>query len=321
MTAYLSRRVAWAVAVVAVVTMITFAIFFLLPSGDPAARFAGREATPAAVQAINRELGLNHPWYIQYLLFDKHLFLGDQYGWPGLGFSYDTHESILSQLQTRAPRTLSVAVGAIVIWLVLGVTIGTLSAVRRRSIWDRLGTVFTLIGVSVPVFWLGLLSLYLFWQTLHLLPGTGYVAFTSNPVQWFLHLLQPWIVLALMYSAWYARMTRASLRDILEKDYIRTARGNGHTEFTVVVKHGLRSAITPLVTMLGMDVALLVGGTVVVETIFNIQGIGFWVVQAVVNQDFPVVVAVVVVGAIAVVIFNLIVDIAYAFLDPRVRLD
>jgi peptide/nickel transport system permease protein len=207
------------------------------------------------------------------------------------------------------------------VWLLLGITIGTLSAAKRRTIWDKLGTGFTLIGVSVPVFWLGLLSLYFFWQKLHLLPGTGYVPFTTSPVQWFLHLLQPWIVLALMYSAWYARMTRGSLGETLDQDYIRTARGNGYGEFTVVVKHGLRAAMTPLVTMLGMDVALLVGGTVVVETIFNIQGIGYWVVQSVVNEDFPVVVAVVVVGAIAVVIFNLLVDLAYAFLDPRVRLD
>ncbi|HEY5261114.1 MAG TPA: ABC transporter permease, partial [Solirubrobacteraceae bacterium] len=316
----LIRRVAWAALVVAVVTLITFAIFFLLPSGNPAARFAGREATPATIHAINRELGLDHPWYVQYGLFTKHLVLGDQYGWPGLGFSYDSHESVLQQLKVRAPKTLSVALGAIVLWLVLGVSIGTVSAARPHSIWDKLGTGFALLGVSVPVFWLGLLSLYLFWQTLHVLPGTGYVPFATSPAQWFLHLVQPWAVLAFMYSAWYARMTRASLSETLKQDYVRTARGNGAGEFTVVVKHGLRAAITPVVTMLGMDIALLVGGTIVVETIFNIQGIGYWVVQSVVNEDFPVVVGVVVVGAVAVVIFNLIVDIAYAALDPRVRL-
>ncbi len=199
-------------------------------------------------------------------------------------------------------------------------SIGTLSVVRRRTIWEKAGTGFALLGVSVPVFWLGLLSLYLFWQTLHVLPGTGYVSFTSSPSGWFLHLLQPWVVLSLMYAAWYARMTRSALTETLQQDYIRTARGNGLSETVVVVKYGLRAAIAPLVTMLGMDVALLVGGTVVVETVFNIQGIGLWVVQSVVNEDFPVVVAVVVVGALAVVFFNLMVDIAYAFLDPRVRL-
>ena len=305
----------------AIVTLITFAIFYLLPAGDPAARFAGREATPATIAAIRRELGLSHPWYVQYGLFTKHLVFGDQYGWPGLGFSYDSHEPILQELKVRAPRTLSLALGAVVLWLLLGVSIGTLSAARPRSIWDKLGTGFALIGVSTPVFWLGLISLYIFWQTLHVLPGTGYVPFTTSPSQWFLHLLQPWVVLSLMYAAWYARMTRGSLSDTLEQDYIRTARGNGASEFSVVVKHGLRGAITPLATMLGMDVALLVGGTVVVETIFNIQGIGYWVIQSVVNEDFPVVVAVVLLGAMTVVIFNLIVDIAYAFLDPRVRLD
>lgn len=320
MISYIIRRVAWAILVVLVVTMITFSIFYLLPSGDPAARFAGREATPATVQAVRSQLGLNHPWYVQYGLFTKHLVLGDQYGWPGLGFSFDSRESILQEMEKRAPRTLSVAIGAIVLWLVLGVSIGTLSVVRRRTIWEKAGTGFALLGVSVPVFWLGLLSLYLFWQTLHVLPGTGYVSFTSSPSGWFLHLLQPWVVLSLMYAAWYARMTRSALTETLQQDYIRTARGNGLSETVVVLKYGLRAAIAPLVTMLGMDVALLVGGTVVVETVFNIQGIGLWVVQSVVNEDFPVVVAVVLVGALAVVFFNLVVDIAYAFLDPRVRL-
>ena len=170
MIVYLIRRVLWAFLVVLVVTMITFAIFFLLPSGDPAARFAGREATPATVNAIRSQLGLNHPWYVQYGLFTKHLILGDKYGWPDLGFSYNSREPIRQELEKRAPQTLSVAIGAIILWLLLGISIGTMSAVKRRSIWDKAVIGFALIGVSIPVFWLGLLALYLFWQTLHVLP-------------------------------------------------------------------------------------------------------------------------------------------------------
>jgi peptide/nickel transport system permease protein len=316
---YLARRLVWAGVVIFVVTLVTFAVFFLLPTGDPAYRFAGRQPDPQVIVQIRHEFGLDHPWYVQYGLYVKHLFLGDHYGWPGLGFSYDTRVPIRQELLARAPRTLSLAIGAAIVWLVTGIGIGVLSAIKPRSLVDRIGMGFALVGVSAPVFWLGLISLYVFWQTLHVLPGTGYVPFTRSPSQWFLHLVQPWIVLALLYAAFYARMTRGVMLETLKQDYIRTARAKGLSSHRVILKHGLRNGLLPIVTMLGIDLGLLLGGAIVTESVFNIQGLGYWVVNAVYTQDFPVVVAVVFVGACSVVLLNLLVDIAYVLLDPRVR--
>ena len=319
MTHYLVRRLFWAALVVFVVTLVTFAIFFLLPSGDPAYRFAGRQPDPQVIVQIRHELGLDHPWYVQYGLYVKHLFVGDRYGWPGLGFSYDTRVPIREELLTRAPRTLSLAIGAAIIWLVGGVAIGVVSAIRPRSIVDRVAMGFALVGISAPVFWLGLIALYVFWQKLHLLPGTGYVTFAQSPTGWFLHLVQPWFVLALLYAAFYARMTRGIMLETMAQDYIRTARSKGLSRSRVVLGHGLRNGILPILTMFGIDLGLLLGGAIVTESVFNIQGLGYWVVTAVSTQDFPVVVAVVFVGACSIVLLNLLVDIGYVLLDPRVR--
>ena len=319
MGAYFVRRMIWVVVVILVVTFITFAIFYLLPSGDPAIRFAGKSPTEETIQLVRENLGLDKPWIVQYWIFLKHLVTGDQYGWPGLGFSYDTRVAVIDELKEKAPRTLSLVVGAAIIWLIVGVAIGILSALKRRSIWDRLAMGFALFGISAPVFWLGIISLWLFWQKLGWLPGTGYTSFTDSPKDWFLHLVQPWCVLAMLYAAFYARMTRGNLLDTMGEDYIRTARAKGLPERKVVFKHGLRASLTPVVTIFGMDVALLIGGAVITETVFNIQGLGAWAVQSVFRSDFPAVVAVVLVGAICVAVMNLLVDLIYAYLDPRVR--
>jgi peptide/nickel transport system permease protein len=319
LTHYLIRRLLWAALVVFVVTLVTFGVFFLLPTGDPASRFAGRQPDPQVIAQIRHEFGLDHRWYVQYGLYVKHLFLGDRYGWPGLGFSYDTRVPIREELLTRAPRTLSLAIGAAIVWLVGGIAIGVVSAIKPRSIFDRVGMGFALVGISAPVFWLGLISLYVFWQKLHILPGTGYVAFGHDPGQWFMHLVQPWVVLALLYAAFYARMTRGIMLETMAQDYIRTARAKGLSRSRVVLRHGLRNGILPIVTMVGIDLGLLLGGAIVTESVFNIQGLGYWVVQAVYTQDFPVVVAVVFVGACSIVLLNLLVDVAYVLLDPRVR--
>jgi peptide/nickel transport system permease protein len=326
MIAYTVRRFLWAILVVLVVTLLTYLIFYVMPPGDPALRFAGRQPTEETIQLVRERLGLDKPWYQQYGIFVKKLVTGDEFGWPGLGYSYDTRESVLSQLLERLPRTLSLAGGAAVIWLVLGIAIGILSALKRGTLPDRLAMGFALFGISAPVFWLGLMALWLFsetsqggWDALHVLPGTGYVAFTESPKDWFLHLILPWIVLALLYAAFYARMTRGNLIDTMGEDYIRTARAKGLPERTVVMKHGLRASLTPVVTMFGMDIALLVGGAVITETVFNIQGIGAWAVQSVFQSDLPAIVGVTVVAATAVAVMNLVVDVLYAYLDPRVR--
>lgn len=319
MLLYIVRRLLWATLVVLIVLMLTFAVFYLMPSGDPALRFAGKSPTPENLALIRERLGLDQPWYEQYALFVKNFFTGDEYGWPGLGYSYGGSVSVLSEVRERAPRTLLLIVGAATIWIIVGVSVGVLSAVKRRTAADRMAMGFVLFGISAPVFWLGLMALFIFWKKLHLTGGTGYVPVTESVSGFFSHMILPWSVLALLFAATYARMTRNTLLETLGEDYIRTARAKGLSERTVIVHHALRASLIPIVTMFGMDVALLVGGAIITESVFNIQGLGWLAIDSTLNQDLPTVVGVVTLGAVAVVIMNVIVDIAYAFLDPRVR--
>ncbi|MEO9177060.1 MAG: ABC transporter permease [Gaiellales bacterium] len=319
MFTYLLRRVAWSLVVLLAVTALTFVIFYLLPPGDPALRFVGKQPTPQAIALVRHNLGLDKPWYVEYYKFVKAIVLGDKFGWPGLGYSYDSQVPIRTQIFQRAPRTLSLIVGAALLWLVVGILIGVVSAIKRRSIFDRLAMGFALFGISAPVFWLGLMGLFLFWYKLGITSGTGYVSFTQSPEQWFSHLILPWTALALLYAAVYARMVRGNLLDAMGEDFIRTARAKGLTERQVIFKHGLRASLAPIVTMFGLDVALLVGGAVITETVFNLNGLGFMAVDSVFRQDLPATLGVVLVGTFAVVFMNLVVDIGYAFLDPRVR--
>jgi peptide/nickel transport system permease protein len=317
--AYVVRRLLWAVLVVLVVTFVTFAIFYLLPGGDPALRFAGRVPNEERLAQVREQLGLDKSWIEQYWIFLSNLVTGDRYGWPGLGFSFESRIAVKDELFERAPRTISLAVGAAVVWLIMGITIGIISAIRKGTLLDRAAMGFALFGVSAPVFWLGLMALFIFWQKLGWLPGTGYVEFSESPKEWFTHLIMPWFVLALLYAAFYARMTRGNLLETMGEDYIRTARAKGLSERRVIMKHGLRASLTPVVTMFGMDLALLLGGAVITETVFNLQGLGSWAVASVFQEDLPAVVGVVLIGAIAVAILNLVVDVVYAYLDPRVR--
>ncbi len=316
---YIARRLAWTLVVVAAVIAITFAVFYLLPAGDPALRFAGKNPNPAELTQIRQRLGLDQPWYVQFGRFTQHFFTGDQYGWPGLGYTYASGASVKSLIMQRAPRTLFLIAGAAFIWLVLGVSIGVISAVKRRSVVDRTAMGFALVGISTPVFWLGLMALFIFWRQLGWTGGTGYVSPVDSATGFFSHMILPWIVLALLYAAFYARMTRNNLLETLGEDYIRTARAKGLSERQVIFKHGLRASLTPIVTMFGMDVALLVGGAVITESVFNLQGLGYLAINDALQQDLPVVLGVVLLAAVAVALANLIVDILYAFIDPRVR--
>ncbi len=316
---YLVRRLAWAVLVLLAVTLITFVIFYKLPPGDPALRFVGKQPTPESIALVNHNLGLDKPFYVQYGKFVKAIVLGDKFGWPGLGYSYDSSVSIRSKIIDKAPRTLSLIAGASLIWLTAGILIGVISAIKRRTVFDRLAMGFALFGISAPVFWLGLMSLFLLWYKLNLTAGTGYTPLTQNPEQWASHLILPWIVLALLFAAIYARMVRGNLLDAMGEDYIRTARAKGLSEKRVIFRHGLRASLAPIVTMFGLDVALLVGGAVITESVFNLDGLGFMAVDSVFRQDLPATLGVVLVATFAVVMMNLVVDIVYAFLDPRVR--
>jgi peptide/nickel transport system permease protein len=319
MTFYILRRLFWMLIVVACVIGITFIVFYLLPAGDPALRFAGKNPTPEELELIRHRLGLDQAWYVQFGKFIKTFFTGDQYGWPGLGYTFAGGSSVLDLIAARAPRTIFLIIGASTLWLSFGVAIGIISAVKRRTIVDRGAMGFALFGISAPVFWLGLMLLYIFWRQLGWTGGTGYVSPAESITGFFSHMILPWTALAMLYAAFYARMTRNNLLETLGEDYIRTARAKGLTERQVIFKHGLRASLTPIVTMFGLDIALLVGGAVITESVFNIQGLGYLAINSALQQDLPVVLGVVLITAVAVALANLIVDILYAFIDPRVR--
>jgi peptide/nickel transport system permease protein len=324
---YIIRRLLWIVVVLMVVTGLTFIIFYVFPTTDPAVLAAGRNPTPQLIAQIRHIFGTDRPLFTQYLIFMKHLFLGDQYGWPGFGFSYQDLQSVKQEMYSRLPVTISLTVGAAVIWLLMGIPIGIVSGLRRRSVADRASMLFALLGVSVPIFWLGLLMLYVFWFKLGIACSSGYVPIfkTAGTVgsygllPWACHMAMPWFALAVGYAAFYARMVRGNILETMSEDYIRTARAKGLPERSVVFKHGLRGALTPVVTMFGMDVAFLLGGAIITEVTFDMQGIGLYAYRAVINSDLPAIQATTLLAAFFIVFANLIVDIVYAYLDPRVR--
>jgi peptide/nickel transport system permease protein len=316
---YIAKRLVWTAVVILAVLFVTFLVFFKLPNGDPALRFAGKSPTPESLALIHKRLHLDKPFYIEFGYFVKTFVVGDENGWPGLGYSYGNFVPVREEVVQRAPRTLWLIAGAATIWLSCGVAIGVLSAVKRRTLIDRLAMGFALFGISAPVFWLGLMSLFLVWKKLGLTGGSGYVPISTGIGHWISHLILPWIVLALLYMAIYARLTRNNLLETLGEDYIRTARAKGLSERDVILKHGLRASLTPIVTIFGLDIALLVGGAIITESVFNIQGLGWLAFNGAITQDLPTVLGVVICTATAVAVMNLIVDIVYAFLDPRVR--
>jgi peptide/nickel transport system permease protein len=316
---YIVRRLLWVVVVVLIITAFTYVIFFVMPPTDPAVQFAGRSPTPELIAEVRRQFGLDKPVWAQYGLFLKHVFTGDEYGWPGLGFSFVTRSPVKDQLFDRIWVTVQLAVGAALVWLCIGIPIGIVSAIKRRSLFDRASMLLALFFVSAPVFWLGLVALWLFWYKLGWSPGTGYVPITQSFGSWLGHMVLPWVVLALLFAAQYARMTRGNLIETMAQDYIRTARVKGLPEWKVILKHGVRASLTPVVTLIGLDLGALLGGAVITETVFNLQGIGQWAAASVFQGDVPVVLAVTVVVTLAVTLMNLLVDIVYAYLDPKVN--
>jgi peptide/nickel transport system permease protein len=290
----------------------------VFPSSDPAELPAGRNASPQIIHYIRHELGLDKSVPVQFFNYMKGIFLHFNFG-----YSFYTGASVLSLIQDRLPATLSLAVGAAIIWLLMGIPIGIISAIKRGSILDRLAMGVALVFVSMPVFWLGLVVLFLFAQDIgrfHVLPGANtYVGLTVDPVKWFTSLIMPWFVLAATSAAVYSRVLRGSLIETMGEDYIRTARAKGLRERRVIFRHGVRSAITPVVTIFGLDLGALLGGAVITETVFNIPGIGRLNLDAINHSDFPIVQGTVILATLFIVIANMIVDIMYAYLDPRVR--
>ena len=318
---YLIRRTLFMVLVLFVVSLITFLIFVKLPAADPARRAVGRATSPENVEAARIAFGLDKPIYVQYARFAKGLV-----PWPGLFlnedvyYSYSNFVPVKEELFSRLPVTIALAVGAAAVWMLIGIPIGIVSAVKRRSLLDRASMVFALFGVSAPVFWLAYLFLYVFWFKLHWAPSSGIpIGTTVLEAVMQGRFILPWIVLSLTFAAFYARMVRGNLIETMGEDYIRTARAKGLSERRVIYKHGLRAALTPVVTMFGLDLAGLLGGAFITETVFGLPGIGQYAVNSIFINDFPAVMGVTIFGAFFIALANLLVDVAYAFLDPRVR--
>jgi peptide/nickel transport system permease protein len=317
---FLVRRFVLGIITMWMVTVVVFLIFFVGPGPRQVARtLAGREATPQTVALIAHRLLLDRPIIVQYGHYVWSLLHGD------LGYDYYHGQPVTTVLKAAFPITLSLVVGAAVLWIVMGVLSGVLSAVRTRSLADRTFTGLALLFYSMPTFVLGLLFLLVFYYELtihgiHAFPGSGYTSVTVNPVNWLRGLVLPWFTLALVSAAAYTRLTRGSMLDVMGEDYIRTARAKGMPERRVIFRHALRAALTPVVTQFGLDVAVLLGGAIITEQVFGMPGMGFTAVNAITQQDLPVIMGIVIVAAAAVVVSNIAVDAFYAVLDPRVRL-
>jgi peptide/nickel transport system permease protein len=318
---FLIRRILQGIFVLVLMTFTVYAIFFLGPGPQYVARaLAGKAATPSEVHAISHQLYLDRPWYVSYGHYMDGLLHGN------LGTDYYNHVPVTTSIARELPITLSLVVGAAIIWLVIGLATGILSAVRTRSVLDRFFTTQALVFYSMPTFVLGLLFIWILYYTLTthnvpIFPAPGtFTPFSQNPLAWAHDLILPWFTIALVSAATYTRLTRGSMLDVFGEDYIRTARSKGMTERRVVLRHNLRASLTPVVTQFGLDVGTLIGGAIVTETVFSLPGIGYSSVRAVYNQDLPLILGIVIVASTAIVVANVIVDIFYAVLDPRVRL-
>jgi peptide/nickel transport system permease protein len=332
---YLLRRLAGALLLLVLVTLAVFAIFFLIPraaglsTDDLASRYVGKSADEAQIHAIAVKLGLTDPFFVQYWHFLKGIVVGADYSTgpttvhcpaPCFGYSFLTQNPVLPDLIDRAPVTISLALGAAILWLVFGVATGVISALRRGTAIDRASMAVALAGVSLPIFFTGLLSLSIFSYTLHIFPpGGSYTPITEDPLNWAYDLVLPWVTLAFLYAAAYARLTRAGMLETMNEDYVRTARAKGLPERTVVTRHALRSTLTPILTIFGLDIGLLLGGAVLTETTFSLPGLGAYAYQAITRNDLPQLLGVTLVAALFVIVANLIVDLMYVVVDPRVR--
>jgi len=319
MLRYVVRRVLWGIGLLFIVSAVIFLIFYALPSGDPAVARAGRLATEDQIERIRESLGLDDPIYVQYWVYMRDLVLHFDFG-----FSYTNNAPVRELIFDRLPATFSLVGGAVVLWLLAAFPVGIISAVKQRTLFDRVTMVTTLVLYSAPVFWLGLVLLYLFADDIGqfpIFPGQGaYTPISSGVLDWAGSLILPWIVLAAASAAIYARYVRSSLIDVMGEDYIRTARAKGLGERRVIMHHGVRSAVTPVVTLLGVDIGLLLAGNAILtETVFNIPGVGRLLFTAIERSDLPVVQGVVLFGAFFIITLSIVVDIAYAYLDPRVR--
>jgi peptide/nickel transport system permease protein len=313
MARFILRRLAGMAAVLFAASVLVFVIFNVIPNADPARQMAGRSASPALVASITEEWGFDDPLPQQYVTMLGNIFSGDV-------ISYETQENVDERIIEGIPATFSLCIGAAVIWMFFGILFGYLSAVRAGGWLDRALTVLAVTGISIPVFWLAAIFLNYLTYELEIFPSGGYVGLTENPVEWANHLILPWVTLAIVYVGFYSRVLRANMLDAMDEDYVRTARAKGLSERRVMTRHVLRNSLVPIVTLFGLDFGALLGGAILVEGVFNLNGIGQYAYVSLLNLDLPPIMAITLFGAFFVVLFNALVDIAYAYLDPRVKL-
>ena len=317
MTAYVIRRILWGIALLIIVCALTFLIFRVIPTGNPAILRAGRDPQKKLILEIERVLGLNKSLPAQFWEYIKNIFLHFNFG-----YSYYNQESVTHLIGERLPATASLAIGAAVVWMLAGLSVGVLSALKRHSFWDRGSMGAALVLISAPEFWLGLIALLFFSNDIgkfKIFPGAGsYVGITDDPWKWFTSLIMPWCVLAAGSAAVFARLMRGSLIETMDEDYIRTARAKGLTERRVI-RQGVRASINPIVTLLALEIGVLLGGAVLIEYVFNIPGIGRLSYNSIVQSDFEVIQGTVLLASMFIIVANIVADVAYAYLDPRVR--
>ena len=314
MARFALRRLLSMIFVLLAISVLTFVIFTLIPGGDPAVRMAGRNANTEQIAAIRKDFGFDKPVPVQYAKLMGQLFSGELE-------SYSSRLNVLDEIVKGIPRTLSLAIGAAIMWMLFAVALGLFTAVRAGRTSDRVLTVLALVGVSMPVFWVGALMSYYLGFKAGLFPNGGYVPLTEDPVQWFYHLVMPWTALSLLFIGVYSRILRSNILDTINDDYVRTARAKGLSERRVLVKHVLRNSMIPIVTLWGLDFgAVLGGGAILTETVFDLQGVGQFAAESIGSLDQPPVIAITIFGAFLIVLLNTLVDIVYAALDPRIRL-
>ncbi|GAA2841341.1 MULTISPECIES: ABC transporter permease [Kitasatospora] len=331
MLVYVFRRLVNVVFMLLVVAAVTFGIFFMVPKltgSDPALLYVGKIADKAAVEGIRHKMGLDKSIIEQFWLFLKGIFVGRDFNAgvdvthcsaPCLGYSFKTEREVWPLLLDRVGVDFSLAVGASILWVVLGTGTGVVSALRRGTLLDRITMTGALAGVSLPMYFTGLVALAVFANNLGWFPN-NYTDFADDPLLWFEGLVLPWITLAFLFAATYARLSRATLLDVLGEDYIRTARAKGLAEPVVIGKHAMRSTLTPILTIFGMDLGGLLGGAVLTEKTFNLRGLGYEAVTSIASSDLPVIMGVTLFAAFFIIMANLLVDMLYAVVDPRVRL-
>jgi peptide/nickel transport system permease protein len=323
---YIVQRVLQAVLVLLMIAALTFLVFHLLPT-DVTQASCGKPCTPERQAAVRHFYGYDQPLATQFVEFLRGIVAGRTFGSgsaavhcsaPCFGYSFRLHESVTTLIGQYFPVTASIAIGAAVLWLLIGVSTGVVAALRRGTWVDRLVTASTVVGVSAPAYLVGLVGIYIFGFKLNVLPVGTYVPLTQDPIGWAWHLVLPWCVLAVLSAAIYTRITRSQLLEVLDENYVRTARAKGIRERRVVTRHALRNALLPVVTLFALDLGSLLGGAVITEKIFSMQGLGSLLIDAVNQLDLPVVLGVTLFSAFLIVLANLLVDLAYSRLDPRV---